>query len=111
MESVKRGTEELVCKKKTNGTIVWKWFGYKLSDDLQNQVFCLIPNLGLSLQSARQVKEHSNAGGQEMKAQWRHRYRMTSWSAATAILLRRQQMATFYLKISRYEVLVHNAQP
>ena len=33
-------SEELVCKRKTNGSIVWKWFGYKLSDELQNHIIC-----------------------------------------------------------------------
>ena len=41
MESAgKCGAEELVCKQKTNGSIVWKYFGYKVSDEWQNQVFC-----------------------------------------------------------------------
>jgi hypothetical protein len=40
MESAgKCGTEELVCKQKTNGSIVWKCFGYQVSDEWQNQVF------------------------------------------------------------------------
>ena len=41
MESAgKRSAQELAWKRKANGSIVWKWFGYKVSDGLQNQVFC-----------------------------------------------------------------------
>jgi reverse gyrase len=41
MESAgKCGAEVLVCKQKTNGSIVWKCFGYKVSDELQNPIFC-----------------------------------------------------------------------
>ena len=36
----KRGAEELVCKRKKNGSIVWKWFAYQVSDELQNQLLC-----------------------------------------------------------------------
>lgn len=32
--------EELVGKKKTNGSIIWRWFGFKVSDEQQNNVFC-----------------------------------------------------------------------
>ena len=41
MESAsKRSTYELACKRKTNGFIVWEWFGFKVSNELQNLVFC-----------------------------------------------------------------------
>ena len=43
MESAgKCGAEELVCKRKKNGSIVLKWFGYKVADELQNHVFCRV---------------------------------------------------------------------
>ncbi|KAL4005537.1 hypothetical protein ACER0C_005250 [Sarotherodon galilaeus] len=32
--------EELVGKKKTNGSIIGRWFGFKVSDEQQNNVFC-----------------------------------------------------------------------
>ncbi|CAI5689852.1 unnamed protein product [Oreochromis niloticus] len=32
--------EELVGKKKTNGSIIWRQFGFKVSDEQQNNVFC-----------------------------------------------------------------------
>ena len=59
MESAgKRGAEELACEQKTNGSIVWKWFGYKVSDELQNQVLCRecfksVTTKGSSAQSAQ----------------------------------------------------------
>ena len=34
MESARKcGAVELVCKQKTNGSIVWKCFGYEVSDE------------------------------------------------------------------------------
>nr|XP_054594508.1 E3 SUMO-protein ligase ZBED1-like [Nothobranchius furzeri] len=40
MEMEGDAEEELVSKKKNNGSIIWKWFGFKLSDDQQQNVFC-----------------------------------------------------------------------
>lgn len=32
--------KELVSKKKTNGLLIWRWFGFKVSDVQQKNVFC-----------------------------------------------------------------------
>ena len=40
METECDAEEELVSKTKNNGSIVWRWFGFKVSDDQQQNVFC-----------------------------------------------------------------------
>ncbi|MED6267655.1 hypothetical protein CHARACLAT_014442 [Characodon lateralis] len=32
--------EHLVSKKKNNGSLIWRWFGFKISDEQQKDVFC-----------------------------------------------------------------------
>lgn len=32
--------EELVVKTKNNGSVIWRWFGFKVADEQQNKVFC-----------------------------------------------------------------------
>lgn len=42
METECTADDELVSKKKTNGSIIWKWFGFKVSDDNQQNVVCKV---------------------------------------------------------------------
>ena len=41
METESAAQEELVSKRKHNGLIIWRWFGFKVSDDKQQNVFCI----------------------------------------------------------------------
>ena len=33
-------TEELVSKRKSSGSLIWRWFGFKISDEQQNNIIC-----------------------------------------------------------------------
>ncbi|XP_074551526.1 E3 SUMO-protein ligase ZBED1-like [Halichoeres trimaculatus] len=32
--------EELVSKRKSSGSVIWRWFGFKVSDEQQNHIIC-----------------------------------------------------------------------
>ena len=38
--SVERTKDELVGKRKSSGSVIWRWFGFKVSDEQQNHVIC-----------------------------------------------------------------------
>lgn len=38
--SAERFDEELVSKRKSIGSVIWRWFGFKVSDEQQNHVIC-----------------------------------------------------------------------